>query len=85
MIRIWICTALTDISLYIIAENCPNLKKIWLPLGYDEFEGDITVEGLLALVKKCPKLVRISISVTKYLPKTIQEILNKRHKELYGY
>ena len=68
------CHTITYTSLYSIADNCPNLRTICLPMRYN-YEADITVEGLLALVNKCPKLTEIEAGD---LPKVIKQELNKR-------
>ena len=53
------CHTITYISVYSIADNCPNLNIIFLPLLGNSSEESATVKGLHALVNKCPKLAEI--------------------------
>ena len=69
------CHKLTDTSLYNIAANCPNLRKIYLP-----FDGiKITIVGLIELLKKCPNFFEIATGLGfKRIPDKIQKELKNR-------
>ena len=55
IIEISSCNQLTDISLFGIASNCPNLVRITLDLKDTHF----TDVGLRELLSKCPKLIQL--------------------------
>ena len=71
-INIQECDKLTNTSLFSIAANCPNLETIGLDFDH------ITLVGLIELLKKCPKLVKI-LSYRDYdIPKEILDQLARR-------
>ena len=73
VVNIEYCPKLTDASLFSIAANCPNLEFIYLT--FDKV--NITIVGLIQLLKKCPKLTTI-ISGAVPIPVEIKSQLQRR-------
>ena len=72
LIAITKCLKLTGTSLFNIAANCPNLRKIFLSF----LKVNVTISGLMELLKYCPKLVEI---LSKYpIPVYVNNELNRR-------
>ena len=72
------CSKITDTCLFSIAENCPNLKTIYLDFGSSS---GITLLGLLELFKKCLNLTEIDPDGEEGLPDIIEELLRQRKND----